>query len=46
MKPLVRMALGVAVCAVTTNFIASAQTVISAKSGLLHYLEGRVFLGD
>ena len=46
MKPLVRMALGVAVCAVTTNFIASAQTVISAKSGLLHYVEGRVFLGD
>ena len=46
MKPLVCMALGVTVCALTANFIASAQTVISAKSGLLHYVEGRVFLGD
>jgi len=46
MKPLVRLALGVTVCAATTSFVASAQTVISAKSGLIHYVEGRVFLGD
>ena len=46
MRPLVRMALGVTVCAATTSFVATAQTVISAKSGLLHYVEGRVFLGD
>ena len=46
MKPLARLALGVAVCAATTSVVASAQTVISAKSGLIHYVEGRVFLGD
>jgi hypothetical protein len=46
MKPLVRLALGVTVCAASASFVASAQTVISAKSGLIHYVEGRVFLGD
>jgi hypothetical protein len=46
MNPLVRFILGVAVTAGATSFVASAQSVISAKSGLIHYVEGRVFLGD
>src|SRR5882762_3617062 len=46
MKPLVRFILGVAVTAGATSFVASAQSVISAKSGLIHYVEGRVYLGD
>jgi len=46
MKPLVRLALGVTVWAAMALSIASAQSVISAKSGLIHYLEGRVYLGD
>ncbi|MCU1276004.1 MAG: hypothetical protein JWO48_3435 [Bryobacterales bacterium] len=46
MKPLVRFMLGVAVTAGATSFVASAQSVISAKSGLIHYVEGRVYLGD
>lgn len=45
MKPLARLALGVSVLAGAT-FVASAQTVISAKSGLIHYAEGSVYLGD
>jgi hypothetical protein len=46
MKTLVHVALGVAVMAGASSFVASAQNVISAKSGLIHYAEGRVFLGD
>jgi hypothetical protein len=46
MKSLARFALGVAVLAGATAFVASAQSVISAKAGLIHYAEGRVFLGD
>jgi hypothetical protein len=46
MKPLVRLALGVTVGAAAAVSAASAQTVISAKSGLVHYVEGRVYLGD
>jgi hypothetical protein len=43
---LVRLALGVTALTGATSFVASAQQVISAKSGLIHYLEGRVFLND
>jgi len=46
MKPLVRLALGVTVWAAVAASVASAQTVISAKSGLIHYVEGRVYVGD
>jgi hypothetical protein len=46
MKTLVRLALGVAVMAGASSSVASAQSVISAKSGLIHYAEGRVYLGD
>lgn len=46
MKALVRCILGVALTAAATSFVASAQSVISAKSGLIHYVEGRVYLGD
>lgn len=46
MKSLVRLALGVTTLAGATSFVASAQQVISAKSGIIHYLEGRVFLND
>lgn len=46
MKTLVRLALGVAVMAGASSFVASAQSVISAKSGLIHYAEGQVYLGD
>lgn len=46
MKPLVRLAMGVVVAAGATGFVASAQSVISAKSGVVHYVEGRVFLND
>src|SRR5690242_157417 len=46
MKSLVRLALGVTALAGTASFVASAQNVISAKSGLIHYAEGRVYLGD
>src|SRR5437016_9149998 len=46
MKTLVRLALGAAVMAGASSFVASAQSVISAKSGLIHYAEGRVYLGD
>jgi hypothetical protein len=46
MKALVRCILGVALTAGAMSFMASAQSVISAKSGLIHYVEGRVYLGD
>ena len=46
MKSLVRLALGVAALSGTTSFPASAQSVISAKSGIIHYVEGRVFLNN
>jgi hypothetical protein len=46
MKTLVRFALGVAVWGSAISTVASAQSVISAKSGLIHYAEGRVYLGD
>ena len=42
MKPVSRVVLCVALGAAA----ALAQTVISAKSGMIHYLEGQVFLGD
>lgn len=46
MKSFIRLALGVSVLAGAASFVASAQSVISAKSGLVHYVEGRVFLND
>jgi hypothetical protein len=46
MKSLVRLALGVSALAGATSFNAAAQSVISAKSGIVHYVEGRVFLND
>jgi hypothetical protein len=46
MKSLVRLALGVTALAGTASFVASAQSVISAKSGLIHYVEGQVYLND
>jgi hypothetical protein len=46
MKSVVHFMLGVVVTAGAMNFMASAQSVISAKSGLIHYVEGRVYLGD
>ncbi len=46
MKSLVRLVLGVTALAGTATFVASAQSVISAKSGLIHYLEGKVYLND
>jgi hypothetical protein len=46
MKSLVRLALCVTALAGTASFVASAQSVISAKSGIIHYVEGRVFLND
>jgi hypothetical protein len=46
MKSLARFALGVAAVAGAASFVASAQSVISAKSGLIHYAEGRVYLGN
>src|SRR5437588_9754366 len=46
MKALERFILGMALTVGATSFVASAQSVISAKSGLIHYAEGRVYLGD
>jgi hypothetical protein len=46
MESLFRLALGVSALAGTTSFVATAQSVISAKSGIIHYVEGRVFLND
>ncbi len=46
MGSLTRLALTFAVCSVTGTQIASAQTVISAQSGLVNYTEGNVFLDD
>src|SRR5579872_6751016 len=46
MKSLVQLALGVTVLAGAVSSVASAQAVISAKSGVIHYVEGRVFLND
>ncbi len=46
MKPLVRLALGVVLVAAWMSVAASAQNVISAKSGVVHYVEGRVFLNN
>jgi len=46
MKSLFRLALGVSALAGATSFDASAQAVISAKSGIIHYVEGKVFLND
>src|ERR1700730_3166842 len=46
MHSLARSVLGVAVLAGATSFVASAQSVISAKSGLIHYVEGRAYLND
>jgi uncharacterized membrane protein YgcG len=41
-----RLLLGAGVLIGSSCFVASAQSVISAKSGLIHYVEGRVLLGD
>src|SRR5271169_5739707 len=46
MKSLVRLALCVTALAGAASFVASAQSVISAKSGIIHHVEGRVFLND
>jgi len=46
MKPLLRVLVGAGVLAAGTSFVASAQSVISAKSGLVHYVEGRVYVND
>src|ERR1700689_1753967 len=46
MKSLARTVLGVAALAGATTVAASAQAVISAKSGLIHYMEGHVYLND
>jgi len=45
MKP-ARIALLLAVLVALSAFSASAQPVISAKSGVIAYIEGKVFLGD
>jgi len=44
MLSLTRFALGFAVVSAFGTQVASAQAVISAQSGLIHYTEGRVFL--
>ncbi len=46
MKSLVCSVLGVAALAGATSIVVSAQSVISAKSGLIHYVEGRAYLND
>src|SRR5207302_10491447 len=46
MKPLLRVLVGGGVLAGGTSFVASAQSVISAKSGLVHYVEGQVYVND
>lgn len=46
MVHLTRFALSFAVLSAVGTQIASAQSVISAKSGLIHYTEGSVFLND
>src|SRR5437879_2119705 len=46
MKPLLRVLVGAGVLAAGTSFVASAQSVISAKSGLVHYVEGQVYVND
>ena len=45
MKPLARLVLSVSVLT-GCSFVASAQMAISARSGMIHYVEGRVFLND
>jgi hypothetical protein len=45
MKPLVCLGLGVVVAG-SLSVVASAQNVISAKAGVVHYVEGRVFLNN
>ncbi len=44
MKPVIRLFVGSAVLLGLSSFAALAQSVISAKSGLIHYVEGRVLL--
>src|SRR5713226_4809725 len=46
MTPLLRVLVGTAVLAAGTSLVASAQSVISAKSGLVHYVEGQVYVND
>ena len=46
MKSWVRFLFAVSLAAAATSFLASAQSVISAKSGLIHYVEGRVYLDN
>lgn len=46
MKSVYRLALGVSALAGVVTYVASAQSVISAKSGVVHYVEGRAFLND
>src|SRR5579862_1047076 len=44
MKLVIRLLTGSAVLVGLSSFAALAQSVISAKSGLIHYAEGRVLL--
>ena len=44
MKLVIRLFAGSAVLLGLSSFAALAQSVISAKSGLIHYVEGRVLL--
>ena len=46
MKLVIRLLAGSAVLMGLSGFTALAQSVISAKSGLIHYVEGRVLLAD
>jgi hypothetical protein len=46
MKSALRLVLGVSALAGAGSFDAAAQSVISAKSGVIHYVEGRVYLND
>jgi len=46
MKLVIRLFAGSVVLVGLSSFAALAQSVISAKSGLIHYVEGRVLLAD
>jgi hypothetical protein len=46
MKLVIRLFAGSALLLGLSSFAAMAQSVISAKSGLIHYVEGRVLLAD
>ena len=46
MLPAGKLALGVLACAVVSVAALAQSAVISARSGLIHYVEGQVYLGD